>query len=222
MKRSCTALALTLALLLAATTASAQMKFLADGQSGFGLGAGYLVGEHFTGFGATADYVVHGSWDLGLNANWLSLDEESNGTNASATTVMPWLAIGLLRPKEASKFGAELQVGYQMDGYDSDALDELNWDMSSNALVGGVSVYMRLESSPTMTIYPEANLGYMTGSLKIEDSDGDTAEEDIEEVMYGASVSVLFNQKVRLTPSFMSVDGNSTWTLVLGLLMPGN
>jgi hypothetical protein len=73
-----------------------------------------------------------------------------------------------------------------------------------------------------MLIYPEVSLGYMTGSLNGEDSEGGEYETDIDEVMYGASASVLFNQKVRVTPSFRWVDDNSTWTLTLGLLMPGN
>lgn len=222
MKKTLTVAVLGLALLLAATTASAQMKYLNDGQSGFGLGAGYLLGEDFSGFGATADYTVRSSWDLGLNVNWLSLDEDTNGTDASATTVTPWFALGLIRPKEASKLGAELQVAYEMDSYSGDVLDELGADKSSDALIGAVSLYLRLESSPTMLVYPEVSLGYMAGSLNVEDSDGVEYETDIEEVVYGASVGVLFNQKVRVTPSFMWVDDNSTWALTLGLLMPGS
>ena len=223
MKKLFPASALAVTLLLAAGTASAQMKFMNDGQSGFGLGIGYLVGENFNGFGGSASYTVRSSWDLGVNVNRLALDDNlTSGTDASATTVTPWFALGLVRPKEASKLGAELQVGYEMDSYSSDALDELQRDMSSNALIGAVSLYMRLDSSPTLTIYPEVNIGYMTGSLDFKDAAGKETNEDIEDAVFGASVSMLFNQKVRLTPSFMSVDGNSTWTMVLGLVMPGN
>jgi hypothetical protein len=222
MKTRLATTALCLAMLLAATTASAQMKFMNDGQSGFGLGAAYLDGEDFSGFGGTASYTVRGSWDLGLDVSWLSLDEETNGTNASATAVTPWFALGLVRPKEASKFGAELKVGYEMDSYSSDVFDELGVDFSSSALIGAASLYMRLESSPTMLIYPEVSLGYMTGTVTFEDADGTEEESDIDEVVYGASVSFLFNQKVRVTPAFMSVDDNSTWMLTVGLVLPGN
>jgi hypothetical protein len=222
MKNRLSATALFLAVVLAATTASAEMKFMNDGQSGFGLGAAYVDGEDYSGFGGTANYTVRGSWDLGLDVSWLSLDEETNGTNASATAVTPWFALGLVRPKEASKFGAELKVGYEMDSFSSDVFDELDMDMSGSALIGAASLYMRLESSPTMLIYPEVSLGYMTGTLTIEEPDGTETESDLDEVVYGASVSFLFNQKVRVTPAFMSVDDNSTWALTLGLVMPGS
>jgi len=222
MKTRLTTTALCLAMLLAATTASAQMKFMNDGQSGIGLGASYLDGDGFSGFGGTASYTVRGSWDLGLDVNWLSLDEETSGSNAKATAVTPWFALGLIRPKEASKFGAELKVGYEMDSYSSDVFDELDVDMSGSALIGAASLYMRLEGSPTMLIYPEVSLGYMTGTMTFEEADGTETDTDLDEVVYGASVSFLFNQKVRVTPAFMSVDDNNTWMLTVGLVMPGS
>jgi len=72
-----------------------------------------------------------------------------------------------------------------------------------------VSVYLRLETSPSLTIFPEVNLGYMTGTAKIE-------------AVFGGGVSLFFSEKVRLMPSFTTVDGNTTWGVMVWLVMPGN
>lgn len=222
MKKPVIVVMLLLVFMLSAAAANAQMKFLPDGASGFGLGAGFLSGDSFTGFGGTANYTVKGSWDIGLSVSRLSLDDNVFGNDGSATAVTPWFALGLVRPKAESKLGAELTVGYEMDSYSSDELDMLNWDATSKALTGAVSVYVRLESSPTLTIFPEANLGYMTGTAKIEDEAGDSLDADIDEVVFGGGVTFFFNEKVKLAPSVTIIDGDATWGVMVGLVLPGN
>lgn len=214
--------ALLVAAVMAAAPALAQMRFLEEGGSGFGLGAGISSGDGMTGLGGGFVYTASGKFDLGINVNRLSFDDDVIGNDGSALGFTPFLALGLVRPEGDQKLGLELGASWEKASYDSDGLDALEWDMSSTGLTGTLSMYMRADVSPSLVMFPEVSVGYITGNVEIEDSFGDSVDDDISEAIFGAAVSFFFNDRVRLTPSLVSIDGETTWGVTLGVVMAGN
>lgn len=220
MKKLSISLALMIVALVAAP-AMAQMKFLDEGRSGFGLGVGLSSADGISGLGGGVVYTAAGRFDLGFNVTRLSLDDDLIGNDGSAVTLTPTITMGLVRPAGEQRLGLELGAAYETTTYDSDGLDALGWDMSSSGLTGMLSLYMRAVASPSLVMFPELSVGYVTGSMEIEDSFGDSVDEDVSEAVFGAGVSLFFNDRVRLTPSFMSIDGETTWGVTLGIVTAG-
>jgi hypothetical protein len=204
----------------AALPAAGQVRFLEEGQNGFGLSAGLGTGEDYSSLGANFGYGISGRYEVGLGFSKVSFDDEVIGNDGSGTAFAPYFLAAVIKPTEASMFGLELGAAYEIDSYSSDALDYNNWDMSGKAFTAGASLYLKVPASPTVTIYPSLSVGYVTLSVEIEDSYGDSVDDDTSDAAIGASVAFLFNNKIWLSPSFRTFDGNSSYGLSVGFSLP--
>lgn len=211
-----------IALIVASTALPAfgQMRFLEDGQNGFGLCAGLGKGENSSSFGANFAYGISGRYEVGLAFSAVSFDDVVIGNDGSGTAFAPYFSAAVVKPTETSMFGLDLGAGYEIDSYSSDTLDYNNWDMSGNAFTGGASLYLKVPTSPATTVYPSLSVDYVSASTKIEDNFGGSVDGDTSDVAIGASVAFLFNNKFWLLPSFRTFDGNSSYGLSIGVSLP--
>jgi opacity protein-like surface antigen len=201
-------------------SADAQNRFFADGQNGVGLRLGLGNSEDTSSFGASFTYTVNGLFDLGIGFSRASFDEDEWGENFTGTAIIPFVAAGIVRPSETSYLGIDLEGQYESLSYSGDALDVFGWDMSGHSYAFGASLYLRLESSPGLTVYPRAGLAYASVTAKIEDSFGDSLEDTNEDVLLSASVDFQINQRIVISPAFSHFDGSSSWGISLGFILP--
>ena len=147
-------------------------------------------------------------------------DEDEFGEDFTATVLSPGIAIAVVRPTDTSIVGLEIGAGYGRGTFSGDALDALGWGMKSNVYTAGADLYLRLISSPTLQVYPSISAYYASASSEIEDSFNNSIEENVDDVLFSAAVSLFINNKVHITPSFSSFDGSSSWGIGLGLVTP--
>jgi len=214
-----------LALLYVVTTysvgeASAQNRYLDEGQSGVGLAGALGQGEDYTQVGAGLTYTVNGRLDFNISVSRSSFDEDEFGEDFSSTVFSPGISAALLRPTDTSVLGVEVGAGYGMASFSGDALDALGWEMSSNAVSAGIDFYLKLSSSPTLQVYPAIGASYVSVSGEIEDSFGNSVDDDVQDVLISGGVGFLVNRNVVITPSFSTFDGSSSWAISLRLMIP--
>jgi len=217
--------AMQISLILLATiwagAAVGQGRFLDDGQNGFEINGSLWSGKDYTSLGASFGYSFGAKFDLGLGVSRSSFDDEVIGNDGSGTEFTPFAVATIVKPTDTSNVGVELTAAYGIASFSSDALDFLDWDMSAKALTAGGNLYFRIQSSPTLEIYPAASVDYVSVTAKLEDSMGNSEDEDVNEVAFGAAVSFLFNKKVHVTPAFRSFDGETSFAISIGLVVPG-
>lgn len=204
-----------------AGAALGQSRFLDDGQSGAMVSIAAGTGEDYTSLGAGFGYSFGSKFELGLAFTRSSFDDEVIGEDGSGTEFTPYVLASVVRPTADSRLGLELGASYGFASFSSDGLDFLDWDMTGSALSIGGNLYLRLESSPSLTVYPLVSADYVTATVEIEDSYGDSVDEEVNEVAFGAGVALLFNRKVTVTPSFRSFDGDTSWGVSVGVVLPG-
>ena len=199
--------------------AYAQSHLFGDGQSGAGLAANLESGEDYTMVGATFGYTVNGRIDFGLSFGRASFDESEYGEDFSATQIAPYANATIVRPTAQSPVGVILQGAYGKTSFSGDVLDNQQWDLSSVGLSAGGVLYLELEASPEVKVYPALGVGYSSVTSTIEDQANNSVDEEVTDTLFSGGVTLLFNNRVFVTPSFTSFDGSSSWGVSAGVVL---
>ncbi len=80
-------------------------------------------------------------------------------------------------------------------------------------------MYLELEASPEMSVYPALGFAYASVKTTYEDSYGQSEEEIITDIMFLGSFTMLFKNGVYISPSLTSFDGSSSWNISAGVAM---
>ena len=216
MRKSAAVAALACAMMLAATSSFAQLKYFEDGQSGFTAATGLNGGEDFQGYDIGFVYTAGGRLDLGLAFGQVSLDDAVLGTNGAAMAVTPSLTFGLVRPTPEFSVGVEFSVAVESGFFTSDVLDLTGQDLTKRSLRGLLAVNTWEQYSPSLTVYPEMFVGYSDADTKLDGRSSDQVESDISDLVFGGSFSARFNDKVLVTASYTSIDFEGAWGLAVG------
>lgn len=220
MRRSSIVVAMFLPLLLAAAPASAQMRFIVPGHTGFSPHVGVMRTDESLGFGAGVDATVSGRVDLGLAIERIQLDNYFPADDATATAVIPRLAVGLVR-SPLSDTGVELSVTYEFDTYTSDWLVAHDRELESRLRTAMVTAYVTTRVSPAMTFYPELGAGYMSENRTFTVLGEEATDAENSGFAFRVGASMLFQKKFRFTPAVLVIDGDPTWTTTVGLVYSG-
>lgn len=220
-RRTATFITLLLLVLTAAGTAMAQSRYLEDGQSGAAISAGLGSGDGYSSLSAGLGYSFGSKFELGLGVSKSSLDDDLIGNDGSLSEISPYALATVVRPKNGSMVGLEFSAQYSKGTFSSDGLDELVWDMTSSAVGIGGNLYLKLESSPSLQVYPMVSADYITITTKIEDAYGDSVDDDTSDVSLGVGLGLLFNKKVAITPHLSTFDGETSYGVSVTLLIPG-
>ena len=221
MKKVVTVL-LTLTILLSTEIAYSQSSFLKYRQSGIGLSAFLNSGENYTGFGASFGYSFASKFDLGLVVGRTNFDDEVIGRDGNGTSFSPFATVTLFKPSKISILGAELSASYGYGSYNSDELKRQNLDLSEDGINAGGTIYMRIETSPTLDVFPRLSIAYAKISQKLENAAGQSETATVEDVGYIVGIDFFFNDKVTIGPEFSTFDGNNSYKLIIGLVIPSS
>ncbi len=219
--RPATLATLLLLLVFAANTAMAQSRYLKDGQSGVGIGASLGSGDGYSSLSAAVGYSFGSKFELGVGIAKTSFDDNVIGNDGSATEFDPYFLASIVRPRNGSMVGLELSAQYGKATLSSDALDEAVWDMTSTLWSFGGNLYLKVVSSPSLEVYPMVSADYLTSTTEIEDSYGNSVDDDNSDVSLGVGLGLLFNKKVTITPRLSTYDGETSYGISVGLILPG-
>lgn len=213
-------LLLFISLLLSADIALGQGSFLKEGQSGFGLTAFVKSGENYTGYGGDIGYSFAAKFDLGLIIGRTNFENIVIGRNGKGTSYSPYATLTLLKPSKISRIGIELNASYGIGNYTSDDLEAQNLDLNEEGINAGGTIYMKMETSPDLDIFPRVSIAYVKIDQKLDDPSGNSETESIENVGYIVGIYFLFSDKVVVGPDFTTNDGNNSFRLSIGWVIP--
>ena len=206
--------------LVASQESLGQSYLFHDGQNGFGVAGTIESGEDYTSFGAKFAFSAAGRFDLGVEVGKASFDESEYGEDFSATQLSPFVAAMLVRPNESSPVGVIASAAYGAATFSGDELDALSWDLSSTSYAVGGVLYLELESSPKLSVFPAVGVSYAGVTATLEDSAGASVDEETKDMLITGSVTFYFNQQVFITPSLYTFDGSSSWGVAAGVAVP--
>lgn len=208
------------AVLVSTNSAYSQSSFLKHKQSGIGLSGFILSGEEFTGLGAAFGYSFESRFDLGLVVSRTGFEDGVIGNDGNSISLSPYATATLVKPSRSSVFGAELSASYGYATYDSDDLARQRLDLSENGINIGIILYTRHETSPTLDVFPRAGVAYVNVRQKLANSTGQSETADFEDVGFLLGFDFLFNDKVTVSPEFNTIDGNNSYRIGVGLILP--
>lgn len=208
------------AMMLAAAPAQAQLMYYEDGQSGLSAAGGVSDGVDSWSYRAGFVFTAGGRLDLGLAFEQAQLDDEVIGPDGSSIGFIPSMTFGLVRPSPRLNLGVEFSVALKTGDYSSDYLKQAKQDLTSQALTGLLSFHTRKTFSPSLALYPELYVGYLDADMKLDDRSSYLVESDISELVLGGGLHVRLNDKVRISATYTSIDGDDTWGLTAGYLAP--
>ena len=112
-----------------------------------------------------------------------------------------------------------LTGGYMTISMDADYLDELEWKVSGNGTGIGAKLYKSVVKTETYELIPFVGFSSLTINTKIEDSYGDSLEEDEESTVVNIGVGVKLNNLI-VQPTISQSDGESDFSVSFGMILP--
>jgi len=160
-------------------------------QGKFELGVDYLIGSYKDDSDSYYDYDMSGfAFDLGYHIK-----------------------------NPAYPVNIALVGAYMTMSMDADYLDELEWKVSGNGTGIGAELYKSVIKTETYELIPFVGFHSMTINTKIEDSYGDSLEEDEESTSVSFGVGIKLNNLI-VQPTISQSDGESDFSVTFGMILP--
>ena len=160
-------------------------------QGKFELGVDYLIGSYKDDSDSYYDYDMSGfAFDLGYHIK------------------------NPAYPANIALVGAYMTISM-----DADYLDELEWNVSGNGTGIGAELYKSVIKTEAYELIPFVGFHSITVNTKIEDSYGDSLEEDDESTSVSFGVGIK-SKNIFVQPTISQSDGESDFTIKLGMILP--
>jgi hypothetical protein len=188
------------------TAAFAQSRFVEDKRGAFGLSGGFSGSEDSTGISADLGLSFLGAFDIGAGFGKVFFKEKFFGEDISAGVFEIGARFFPVKQNEEIPLSLSLGIGLGFAGYDSKALDDAAVEMTAGMASFGITLYHSARISRTLRIQPSAGISYISTTVKLEDSYGDSLEDDDSRVSFGADLAFIFGAasagKFVLVPGF--------------------
>jgi len=178
---------------LLSTSIYGQGAYLERGQSGFGIGAGFLTNKDATTIGGTVGYSVSGIFDFGIGVDRVSFDQKLLGEDLSATVISPSVTFYALKQNENLPISLALGAGYDWQTYSNYALDDNNEDMTGGFFSVGGALFGYFKAPNSIRIHPSVGFSYVTGNLKVSDDKGNEKTEKDDSTVFSLALGLAFN-----------------------------
>lgn len=176
-----------------------------DGQSGFGLGAQFTSTNGSTLFGILPSYTITGRVNLGVTIG----SESNDDLDLNSTAIRPNISYAAIRQGQN-----DMPINVVVTGaYQYNTFKDL--DLTANTIFFGLSIIHQVKATKNLDIFPAGGVGWQKISFNLLGF-----EEDSSSILYGLSSSFLFSKKFSVTPSLSISEGESVFTLSVGLLFP--
>ena len=204
-------------MLLFACSVYGQGAYLDRGQSGFGIDGGFATNEDVTGISGSVGYSVNGIFDFGIGVKSFSFDQKLLGADLGATAISPSITFYALKQNDEIPLSFAIGAGYDWLTYSCDALDDYNVDMTGGFFSVGGSLFGYSKVSESFRIQPSVGFTYVTGEVKLEDSDGNEETEKDDTTVFNLGLGLAFNNSQKNIFVIFSCVGISEGTTTFGV-----
>ena len=108
---------------------------------------------------------------------------------------------------------------YMTMSMDADYLDELEWTVSGNGTGIGAELYKSVIKTEAYELIPFLGFHSITFNSKIEDSYGDSLEEDDKSTSVSFGVGIKL-KNIFVQPTISQSDGESDFSVKIGMILP--
>lgn len=195
-----------------ASAAFAQGRLFEDGQSGF---TGSLVAvseESVSEFGLAFDHSFSGGLDVGVSVLRASFDESEFGPDFSGYSISPSAGYYLIKPESGSGLGFALVAAYQYGGYSGD------FYLDTNGFSVGGEFFFLTPSTSSVRFVPSVRVVHVSVDNEVSVPGQNPLSGSASDVGFSVTVDFVVNEKLLLAPGMVSIDGETSWALSIGLL----
>lgn len=203
-----------------------QGAYLERGQSGFGIGGRFSTNEDVTGIGGSVGYSVNGIFDFGIGVESFSFDQKLLGSDLSATVISPSITFYALKQNDEIPLSFAIGAGYDWQTYSNDVLDDFNIDMTGGFFSVGGSLFGYFKASESFRIQPSVGFTYVTGEVKLEDSNGNEETDKDDTTVFGLGIGLAFNTSPKnifvISPRVGISEGTTSFGIGLSFIFGTN
>ena len=203
--------------------ALSQAEFIEVGKNAFGISGMYQSESESDGSTTTLagqfSYIFSGNLDIMIELGLASYSDDTDeywDSQASGITFGGYYHI----KNPTMPFNIKVGGFYGTASLKADYLDDLDWTAKGKASGFGGGVYKKISQSNTYSLIPFANFHSITSEITIEDSYGDSLDEDDNYHSFSFGLTVKFNNNLWIAPTIGQVDGESEFSLQFGMLFP--
>ena len=173
-----------------------------------------IEGGKSTTLAGMGTYLLNGNLEFGIEYDILSMKNDTdseldiNGTGIGFN--------GMYHIKnESLPFVLKLGGMYGTGSFDADFLTDLGITMTSKSSGFGGGIYKMVSETESFSITPFVNFTSMKSEVKMKDSsDSITTDDDFNVFSFG--VAVKMNNNIWIQPTIGQVDGESSFSIVVG------
>jgi len=213
-------------LALVCSSTYGQGAYLERDQNGFGIGAGFSTNDDVTGIGGSVGYSVNGIFDFGIGVESFSFDQKLLGADLSATVISVSITFYAIKQNDESPISFAIGAGYDWQTYSNDVLDGFNIDMSGGFFSVGGSLFGYFNGSESFRIQPSVGFTYVTGEVKLEDSNGNEETEKDDTTVFSLGIGIAFNTAPNnifvISPRVGISEGTTTFGIGLSFIFSMN
>lgn len=187
-------LMVTVILLLTSAVTFAQSAFVEKGENAFGGGALFSFDSDTFESGGQLGYSFNGVFDVSLYLGGGKIDDDDLG-EMGYFGIAPGVEYFFIKQNDEIPVSLSADFSLHYVSYNSDDLDTLDWDLSSNGYSLGMNVYYEYNLSEKLSVIPSFGLAMIYNNVKIEPASGSTIEDD--ETDLGIEIGVPFKFTVK-------------------------
>jgi hypothetical protein len=201
------------AMLLVATSTTAQILYLDDRVSGSTVALGYTSTDAYSGLGAGFGLARQGTVEFGMFISRIDVkDDELRGTQVS-----PFVSCSLMKQNQRDAVSLDLGFQYSHVWYAGDDLTRFGLTMSENSFTFTATLSSKLRGESADAI-PFALVAHSRGSVKLENLSGHVEELDADVTGFGCGLGMLLNNAFYVTPQIYFADGETYVSVTVGYL----
>lgn len=212
-------------LFLSALVAFPQSSFLKKGQNGIGLSGAFATSRAASGWSGTAAVSLGGIYDLTFSVGHASYDPVRSGFNdLTSTSFAPQVTAHVIKQNSSrSPVSLSVSAGYARDNYSSPDLDAVDFDMRSNTIMVGATLYRDVPLFAGFSLQPYAGGGYTSTTMKISNAEGLTVSDKHDLFSFGVGVPVVWGVTDKallvLQPGLTFNKDATTFAISVGLVV---
>jgi len=159
-------------------------------------------------------YLLNGSMELGVGYNMGSYKDDTESDLDMTVNGFGFGGYYHIR-NESLPFTVKIGGDYQTFTYENDILDEWGITMTGSGSGFGGGIYKTVSETDSYSLTPFIDFSKISYEIKMKDSsDSETTDDDFESFSFG--VSIKMNNNYWIQPTIGQVDGESSFSIVVG------
>ena len=172
--------------------------------------------ESSTEMGVTGNYIFEGKMELGIGYSTVSIKDKNDSTYDMDGTALSFESGYYI--KDSFPINVVLLGMYATASFTSDFLADNEFKVSGKVSGFGVEFYKSVIKQDNLELIPFVGIRKSTFSMKIEDSYGDSIEDDSKYDVFTFGIGINTSNLI-IEPRILQSDGESDFTINVGFLI---